>query len=117
MARDYIVKAIEHTACEYTEEMLLDACFTGNSQLWLVWSDERGAECAVVTSVMPQIKVCLIKACGGRGRQHWLGLLDEIEKWAKELGCTKMRLYGRRGWSRVLADYRVTRLVMDKELG
>ena len=116
MARDYIVKAIEHTACEYTEEMLLDACFTGNSQLWLVWSEERGCECAVITCVLPHCATCIIQACGGRKRQHWLGLLDEIERWAKAQGCQRMRLFGRKGWSRVLPDYAVQRVIMDKEL-
>jgi hypothetical protein len=117
MAHEFLDAACKHVDCEYTVEMLLDECFTGNSQLWLVWSNERNeCECAVVTSVIPHCAVCLIKACGGQGRQHWLGLLDEIEQWSKAQGCHTIRLYGRKGWSRILKDYKVTRLVMDKSL-
>ena len=116
LAHDYLNDACNHTPCEYTAEMLLDECFTGNSQLWLVWSDDRGCECAVVTGIMPHNATCIIKACGGKGIQHWLGLLDEIETWAKRQGCTTMRLFGREGWRRKLRDYRVTRVIMDKEL-
>jgi len=116
LAHDYLLAALDHSDCEYTIEMLLDECFTGHSQLWLVWSDARGCECAVVTGIIPHARVCLIKACGGKGMQHWLGLLDEIETWAKANGCTKMRLFGREGWRRKLKDYKLARIVLDKEL-
>jgi len=116
LAHDYIAEAIAKVPSEYTEEMLLDACFTGNSQLWLVWSDECGCECAVITCVLAHCRTCIIQACGGRKREHWLGCLDDIERWAKSQGCQRMRLFGRRGWRRVLPDYRVTRVIMDKEL-
>lgn len=116
LVHDQIVAACDHTACEVTPEMLLNECFTGNSQLWIVWSDERGCECAVVTGIVQHCATCIIKACGGKGMEHWLGLLDEIEKWAKAQGCVRMRLFGRKGWRRVLKDYRVERIIMDKEL-
>lgn len=116
LAHDYLVEACKSRGGEYTAEMLLDECFTGNSQLWLAWSDERGCESACVTGILPHCKVCLIKACGGKNRDNWLFMLDEIEAWAKTQGCMTMRLFGREGWSRVLKDYRKTRVVLDKEI-
>ena len=116
LAEDYLAKAIAKVPSEYTLEMLLNACFDRNSQLWIVWSEEHGNECAVVTCVLPHCATLVIQACGGTKRQNWMGCLDDIEKWAKAQGCKRMRLFGRKGWQRVLPDYCVTRVIMDKEL-
>ena len=37
----------------------------------------------------------------------WLHLLDGIEAFARAEGCDAMRIIGRKGWARVLKDYRV----------
>lgn len=42
-------------------------------------------------------------------------LHDEIASWAKCLGCTRMRIQGRRGWLRRL-KYRQTGIVGEKAL-
>jgi hypothetical protein len=61
-------------------------------------------------------KLCIIVACGGDEITRWLDLLALIEDWAKSEGCDAMRIMGRRGWSRVLPAYRLTRIVLEKEL-
>jgi hypothetical protein len=82
-------------------------------------------------------KLCIIVACGGSsheehqgvdarlgglcrerpgGMARWLHLLAPIEDWAKSEGCDAMRIMGRRGWGRVLPTYRLTRVVLEKEL-
>ncbi len=82
-------------------------------------------------------KFCIVVACGGSsheehqgvdarlrglcrerpgGMARWLHLLTPIENWARAEGCDAMRIMGRRGWSRVLPAYRLTRVVLEKEL-
>ena len=48
---------------------------------------------------------CEIAHLGGDDMQKWLGFLPVIEAYAKAQGCVGMRLIGRRGWVRVLAQY------------
>jgi hypothetical protein len=61
-------------------------------------------------------KVCVIVACGGSDMPRWLHLIEKIEDFARAEGCAATRIIGRKGWARVLAQYRTTRIVLEKEL-
>jgi hypothetical protein len=94
----------------------------GNALLWLAISDEGGAaaiDAAASTSLQQTDsgKVCVITACAGANRTRWLPLINHIEAYAKAEGCRCVRIFGRKGWLRVLAGYRETSVVLDKQLG
>ena len=46
----------------------------------------------------------------------WIGLIARLEDYAKGEGCRAMRIYGRRGWLRILPDYRQIAIVAEKQL-
>jgi hypothetical protein len=48
--------------------------------------------------------------------KRWLPLIEQIEAYAKREGCMRVRIYGRKGWSRVLKNYEERFSIMDKEL-
>jgi len=50
---------------------------------------------------------------GGEG----LTLPDPYRIFAKAEGCAAIRIHGRRGWAREFPDYRLTRILLEKELG
>lgn len=85
--------------------------------LWLVWDGTEIAG-AVVTEVAVTIngKVCVIVAMAGKDRARWLHLTRQLEDYARTQDCRAMRLYGRRGWKRVMRDYRETRVILEKDL-
>jgi hypothetical protein len=89
----------------------------GRMLLWVA-ADPRAIWAAAVTElhVVNGEKFCTIVACGGHDRGQWLHLLDGLESHAKAEGCAAMRVYGRRGWGKLLKDYRVTRLLLEKTL-
>lgn len=61
-------------------------------------------------------RVCLISGAAGTAPAPLQERLhDEIAKWAKSIGCTRMRLEGRRGWLRRL-KYKQTGIVAEKAL-
>ena len=84
----------------------------GEQLLWLAWSDR--IEAAATTHLSRNI--CTLTACSGQNRKRWLSLFARIENYAKEEGCAAMRIYGRRGWERVLDGYHVEHVVLEKEL-
>jgi hypothetical protein len=66
-------------------------------------------------------KVCEIIACGGKGMrsprgQGWLHLIEKIEDYARAEGCSTVRVVGRKGWKRMLTDYRARRVILEKEI-
>jgi hypothetical protein len=95
-----------------------EAVFAGRALLWIVWREPEILAC-VITQIRPtkRSKVCYLSACGGRQRKLWTHLMAaSIEKYARDMGCTKMRATGRKGWTRILPDARETLAIFEKDL-
>jgi len=60
--------------------------------------------------------VCIITACGGSNMSRWLDHLGAIEQWAKAEGAAKIRLFGRKGWLRILKNYQASNVVLERAL-
>lgn len=83
----------------------------GDQLLWLAISDH--IEAAATTHLSRG--VCTLVACSGHQMERWMPLLARIESYAKAEGC-KMRIYGRVGWQRVLKNYRVEHVILERAL-
>ena len=53
---------------------------------------------------------------GKAQRARWLPLRSALETFARAEGCRAIRILGRRGWARALPDYKLTRILLEKEL-
>jgi hypothetical protein len=89
----------------------------GDALLWLAWDGTR-IQAAAVTELHATEwrKACVLVACGGKEMRAWLPLLEGIEAYARAAGCSAVRIMGRKGWMRLLGDYRVKRIVLEKDL-
>jgi hypothetical protein len=103
--------AIEQTNLSDFADIEKDV-LSGDQLLWLAVSDH--IEAAATTHLSRN--VCTLTACSGHQRERWLPLFKKIEKYAKDEGCTAMRIYGRPGWERVLDGYRREFVILEKAL-
>lgn len=103
--------AIERTDLSTFEDTERDV-LEGKQLLWLAWSGK--IEAAATTHLSNN--VCTIVACSGHERERWLHLFEKIETYAKNEGCRCIRIFGRKGWERVLDGYRVEHVVLEKAL-
>lgn len=108
-------------ACVRTElsafaDIEADIC-SGRSLLWIAWNGQGIDAAAATVLINTEIgKVCIITVCGGRAMRRWLPLIAEIENYARDEGCTRVRIFGRNGWLRVLEGFEERHIIMDKEL-
>lgn len=94
-----------------------DDVLNGDALLWVAYDDQDiAAACISQIGETEWRKVCTIVACGGTNMNRWLGLLEQIEAYAKAEGCSASRIVGRDGWAAVLPAYRPHRVVLEKEL-
>lgn len=110
-----IRSAIERTELSDPRDIENDI-LNGRSLLWIAWTGVIEAAAASQIVRVGNTKVCIITACGGSNRERWLPLIEGIENYAREEGCSRSRIYGRKGWLRVLDGYEIKNVVMDKEL-
>jgi hypothetical protein len=90
---------------------------SGSALLWIAW-DGGKIKAAAVTELGQANgeKFCTIVACGGSDRGQWLHLLAGLEAYGKAEVCAAMRIHGRRGWLKLLPEYRTTRVLLEKAL-
>ena len=60
--------------------------------------------------------VCRVIAIAGMSMRQWRELQPEFERKMMAAGAKRIRFEGRIGWKRVLKDFRMERIVMEKRL-
>ena len=114
-ARALIKTAIEKTDLSDFRDIEYDV-LSGDQLLWLAWSGT--IEAAATTHLIKTggKPVLVITACSGHNRERWLPLFSKIEAYAQAEGCKCVRIYGRKGWERVLKNYRVEHVILERAL-
>lgn len=89
----------------------------GDSLLWLVLRDGTAVAALVTDLIRAEDElVCLITACGGHDMRAWLPLIARIEAFAVAEKCARMRLMGRKGWARMLPQYRQEHVILERKM-
>lgn len=115
-AKDLIRKAIEATGLsDFTD--IETSVLGGDQLLWLAWNGES-IEAAATTQLIKagRRSLCVLTACSGYQRERWLPLFEQIENYAVNEGCSAMRIFGRKGWERVLDGYKADYVILEKAL-
>ena len=89
----------------------------GECALWAVVDGDKAlAAVAHVIWNYPQSKALRIIFCGGKDKARWVHLLSEIEEFARRAGCAAVEAVARKGWAKVLPDYRLTHVLLRREI-
>lgn len=99
-ARDWLLPTLEHCHGTHNEDDVIARVITGEYKLW------RFEKCAVVTMFIqyPRLKALNVFMAGG-DLEDLKTKQPEIERWAREQGCTRIVSGGREGWIRAFPDY------------
>jgi hypothetical protein len=114
-ARLLIRCAMEQTGLSEFSDIERDV-LSGHQLLWLAGSDRIEAAATTHLTRTGGKPVLILTACSGSQRERWLSLLARIETYARNEGCRCLRIYGRKGWERVLNGYRVEHVILEKAL-
>lgn len=117
--REFIEAAFAHDRGDDDAEIVHADLLSGGSLLWVAWDDERKRIIAAATSKLIKVRrglICCITSCGGIDIDRWSSCLAAIEAYAKDEGCTLMRIEGRKGFARVFPDYTQPWIVLEKRL-
>ena len=118
---EYILPHIE-AAAVHSEGELEPADFypellSGEMQLWLVLKEtEVAATCITQIIPYPRKKILRILCLGGKKMRDWYFLFDKIENFAVLNDCVAVEAWARKGFERVLTDWKSSYQVLTKEL-
>lgn len=98
----------------YTPEFWVQQCRDGHAQLWrsddgLYWG---------VTSMFDSAKGRVFHKVASAGvfNEQSRQLYEEGDTWARSQGCRLTRTEGRPGWAKLLSDWKVVAVTLEKEL-
>ena len=115
------VKAAAERGDLTTFAALEQSVLYGNGLIWLAFvhggTDNLPSGVALTELIRSEKSLaCVITACGGEDFRDWICLIHKIEKYARAEGCDCVRIFGRRGWARVLDDYQTKKIVLERQL-
>jgi len=90
---------------------------TGNWQMWIMFEEKiEGVLLTTVTQYPLRRELHMIGVSGTRMRE-WVNLIDTIEKYGVQNDCESSLMLGvRRGFGRLLPEYKGNRLILEKVL-
>jgi len=90
----------------------------GTRLLWIAVDASSHIHAALLTQLfeMRSGKVCKVLECGGHKMKTWVHLRTKIEDYAKAEGCGRVIVEGRAGWARMLPDYRMIGVTLEKAI-
>lgn len=103
---NYAKGAAMYTYGRFTSDDIKRGVLTNPQQLWVAF-DENEMYGMVVTEVFtyPQIKALTMHFTGGRDLPKWKApMLELLQKFGKDNGCTIIESYGRPGWEKVFKN-------------
>jgi len=117
----FVEKGIEASFKDrYTVEALKKLVLDGTWHLWVAWEiDKQKPHAIMMTELYNElsgIKVGSVRFLSGINRKNWLGLLPELERQMQEVGVVKFEMWARKGWARDLEDYKITHVLLEKDL-
>jgi len=110
--RERIERAITKVGINKIEHIEKDL-LKGRALLWLAY-DGLIVHAAAVTQLVDG--VCELVACGGENLPQFLPLINDLEQFARDEKCRAMRIIGRKGWVRVLKNYKAKAVILERPL-
>ena len=89
----------------------------GDMQLWVVVENKR-VNAALVTQIIPypQKRILRLISLAGDNFQDIKDFLEMVEVFALKNGCTALEMWGRKGWKKLLSDWKDSYIVYTKDL-
>ena len=110
-------KVKEHTEGELETDDFLEPLTHGDMQLWIA-TEQSDVHAVMVTHLItyPQKKILRIISLAGEDFEEIRSFQEMIEGFAIKLGCTALEMWGRKGWKKLLPDWKDTYIVYTKDL-
>lgn len=119
LVRDFLVRAMEACNSDDTIDNLKARLNRELAQLWIVSRDNVAIVAAGTTEILNAnsgLRILQVTALGGTDIERWMHLWPKMEVFAKAEKCDKVRFHGRKGWAKVMKDYREPWHTYEKDI-
>ena len=112
-----LARVAPHTEGEMEPDDYIEPLTHGDMQLWVV-IENKHVNAALVTQIIPypQKKVLRLISLAGEDFQEIKDFLEMVEVFALKNECSALEMWGRKGWKKLLSDWKDSYIVYTKDL-
>ena len=112
-----LARVAPHTEGELEPDDYIEPLTHGDMQLWVV-IENKHVNAALVTQIVPypQKKVLRLISLAGEDFQEIKDFLEMVEVFALKNECSALEMWGRKGWKKLLLDWKDSYIVYTKDL-
>ena len=112
-----LARVAPHTEGELEPDDYIEPLTHGDMQLW-VGVENKHVKAALVTQIVPypQKKVLRLISLAGEDFQEIKDFLEMVEVFALKNECSALEMWGRKGWKKLLSDWKDSYIVYTKDL-
>jgi len=112
-----LARVAPHTEGEMEPDDYIEPLTHGDMQLWVV-IENKHVNAALVTQIVPypQKKVLRLISLAGEDFQEIKDFLEMVEVFALKNECSALEMWGRKGWKKLLLDWKDSYIVYTKDL-
>ena len=112
-----VTRLLPHFEGRLGRQDLYEAVQAGTLVAWVIWTESLIAMAFIEVVQYPKGKVCRFAGLAGDDMDEWLDtLVDSVESWARQQGCTHMEIAGRKGWERKMPGYKLRHVILKRKL-
>jgi hypothetical protein len=116
--RDGVQESLDRGEGRILDVDIYEALLQRRMQLFIVYAGGKQiAVCVTEIANYPRTRVIRVVLVSGSQREVWIKKLqEELEAWGRKIGATYLEMQGREGWRRVLKDWRLKSVLMEKRI-
>lgn len=101
----------------WTVRAMLREFYDGRWQFWVVW--DGSLQMLLGTELYTELsgkRFLGIRFATGEGAKRHVHLIDRLEDYARDQGCHAVDGWMRKGWAKHLPEYRLSHVLLEREL-
>ena len=112
-----LARVAPHTEGEMEPDDYIEPLTHGDMQLWVVVENKR-VIAALITQIIPypQKKILRLISLAGEEFDKIKDFLDVVEAFAIKCECSALEMWGRKGWKKLLPDWKDSYIVYTKDI-
>ena len=112
-----LARVTSHTEGELEPDDFIEPLTHGEMQLWIAIEDKE-IIAALITQVIPypQKKVLRLISLAGEDFNKFKDFISMVESFAIRSECSSLEMWGRKGWKKLLPDWRDSYIVFTKDI-
>ncbi len=112
-----LARVAPHTEGEMEPDDYIEPLTHGDMQLWVVVENKR-VIAALITQIIPypQKKILRLISLAGEEFDKIKDFLDVVEAFAIKYECSALEMWGRKGWKKLLPDWKDSYIVYTKDI-